>query len=464
MLTKEFNNIFFRKYAHKRAVSLLCIFTIFLSIFFMHSDTVLATSMPYATAQVNSSDGVNVRKSATTKSDIVFGLDNNACIHINKVVFASKTKTSATSKWYYITAEGKSGYLRSDLVDNIKYDTVSAKTTASLNYRVGAGTSMKKIGTLKKGKKITVSLAAKAKGSDSKWYRIKVGSKSYYSLAKYIKITERKSGSSSKCDVAEALLKKSTNGKKVRVVYTFTTANCKKRFSVKGSSESKGGKVPQGMAYDGSNYYILFAMDNTRQCIAKYTKDGKRKKLIEIPDNLGHLNGMTWDDINKVLLITKGNQYKIYTYCPSTGEFGTASTKPRSNSGVAFDSKSNLLYFTSKGTGKTKGYVNCYQADGKYTYESCINRCTRSGTYYVQDCAAYNGFIFHCISTGTKTGNQNYIDVYRASDSSYLGTIQFEMGEVESAIVRNGYLEILCNTPGVPDYIWKTNLKVTDLE
>lgn len=446
MRRKKINNVF------------LIIFII-VSTAYINTDIGCAISVPYATGKINSSDGVNVRESASTKSDISFGLNNNASIYITKIVFTTKKNTKSTKKWYFISSGGRTGYVRSDLIDNIKYYSASGKTTASLNYRVGAGTSMAKKGALKKGKKVTIALAAKAYGSSAKWYCIKMGSKVCYAKANYIKLSKTTSNNgSSKCDAAKALLKSPTNGGKVRVVYKFTSSNCKKRFSVKGDTAGGGGKVPQGMAFDSSNYYILFAMDSTKQCIVRYAKDGTRKELIPFDRNLGHLNGMTWDDTNKLLLITKGNQYDIYTYNPATEEFGTASTKPHSNSGVGYDTKLKNLAFSSKSS------INTYDADGEYTYQSCLTKCKRSGTYYVQDCAAYNGFIFHCISTGSKTGDQNYIDIYRSIDSSYLGTIQFAMGEVESAIIRNGYLEILCNTPSVPDYIWKTNLKVTDLE
>ena len=449
----------------KQNLNKFIIFTIILfTCFTFNISEVYAVSVPSAYGQINSSNGVNIRKNATTKSNRVFGLKNNTSISIQKIIFTSKNKTDKKHMWFYISASGKTGYVRSDLIDGIHYSSITAKTTASISYRVGAGTGMKKKGTLKKGRSLNIVLVAKAKGSSKKWYRINLKGKAYYVCSDHIELIESEDPiiDDNKCDAAKALLQKPTAGGSVRVVYSFTTSNCSKKFSVKGTTSTHGGKVPQGMAFDGTNYYILFAMDDA-QYIATYSSNGERLSFIQFDKDRNHLNGMTWDYTNQILLITKGNQYTIYTYDPVTETFGTASTKPYTNSGVAYDEINKWLYFTSKTEDDGRG-VYTYDADGTYTHLSSMSRCSRSGTYYTQDCAAYNGFVFHCISTGSKTGNQNYIDVYRTKDSSYLGTIQFEMGEVESAVINaNGYLEILVNT-GSSDYIWETPLKVTDLE
>ena len=145
-----------------------------------------------ATGKVNSWNGAYVRAKATTASDQVIGLVDNTKVKIKKEVFVTNDKTGAIYKWYYITAKKKKGYIRSDLVDTIKYKTTSiGKTTGKVNYRYGAGTSMKKAGRFSKGQELTIVLEAKAKDK-SVWYKVRYGKKYYYVIASKVKIVEEK--------------------------------------------------------------------------------------------------------------------------------------------------------------------------------------------------------------------------------------------------------------------------------
>lgn len=152
-----------------------------------------AETAPDATGKINSSDGAILRKSASTSSAKVGGLADNTVITIHKEIFKSKTSTAKKNRWYYVTAGSKKGYVRADLVDSIKYSTVSGKVTYKLNYRKGAGTKMAKVGTFKKGAAVTVVLNAtpvsSTKGSSIKWYKIKKGSKYYYVCAAKVKFS-----------------------------------------------------------------------------------------------------------------------------------------------------------------------------------------------------------------------------------------------------------------------------------
>ncbi len=138
---------------------------------------------------VNSRSGAYVRKSATTSSAKVALLKDNTKLTISKEAFVSKTSTAAKNKWLYVTTGGKTGYIRSDLVDGISYSAVTGVTTDALNYRVGPGTSMKLCGTLKKGTKVSVYMTATPYGSSTPWYKIKVGSSYYYACASWISIS-----------------------------------------------------------------------------------------------------------------------------------------------------------------------------------------------------------------------------------------------------------------------------------
>ncbi|MBQ0041381.1 MAG: hypothetical protein KBS56_05065 [Clostridiales bacterium] len=145
-----------------------------------------------ATAKINSSDGVVLRKSATTSSASIKVLADNTKITITKEIFKTKNSTAKEDKWYYVTVGKKKGYVRSDLVDTVKYST-SSKTTATeaLNYRKGAGARMPVVDTFKKGASITRVLPAKASNDSATWYKIKlkVNSKTkyYYVCGSYLK-------------------------------------------------------------------------------------------------------------------------------------------------------------------------------------------------------------------------------------------------------------------------------------
>lgn len=159
----------------------------------LHPINTYATSAPTASAKVNSSSGAYLRKSSSTTSASVALLDDNTSLVIHKEVFKSKTSTAAKNRWYYVTAGSYKGYIRADLVDSIKYSSVKSKVTGSVAYRKGAGTKMKKAGTLKKGKTVNVYLESRpvssTRGSSAKWYKIRIGSKYYHVCSSKIKLT-----------------------------------------------------------------------------------------------------------------------------------------------------------------------------------------------------------------------------------------------------------------------------------
>lgn len=144
------------------------------------------------TGRVNSCDGVNVRSSSSTSSSIITALSDNTKVNLLGIIFKSTTSTSATKKWFKVSVNGKTGYIRSDLIDSISYPGVKAVTTASVNYRVGAGIKMTKKGTFKKGTEVTICLKAtpvsSTAGTSKTWYMVKVGSKRYYAVSTYFKI------------------------------------------------------------------------------------------------------------------------------------------------------------------------------------------------------------------------------------------------------------------------------------
>ena len=172
--------------------SLIIIF-FFTLIMIAFSYAAFAVSAPSASGQINSPGGAVLRKSTSMKSAKKGVLPDDTGVTIHKEVFKSKTSTSKKNKWYYVTANGTEGYIRADLVDNISYGTVSGQVKAKVTYRKGAGTKMKKKGTLKKNSTVTVVLKAKpvssTKGSSSTWYKILSGGKYYYVCSNKVKLT-----------------------------------------------------------------------------------------------------------------------------------------------------------------------------------------------------------------------------------------------------------------------------------
>ncbi|MBQ3370674.1 MAG: SH3 domain-containing protein [Mogibacterium sp.] len=167
---------------------------LFASIVVLFTYGAFAASVPSANGQINSYDGAILRKSSTTSSDALCVLSDNTKVKIHKEVFKSKTSTAKTNKWYYVTANGTKGYVRADLIDNIKYGSVQGKVTDTVNYRKGAGTDMTLVGSYKSSTKVTIVLKANpvssTKGSSNTWYKIKVGTKYYYLCSSYVDLTD----------------------------------------------------------------------------------------------------------------------------------------------------------------------------------------------------------------------------------------------------------------------------------
>lgn len=185
LLEREMTTIMTRRVA--RNIVIMLVFALMV-ILFSAAGTYAASAS--GTGYVNASSGAYLRSSASTSSSKVTLLKDNTKLTISKEVFTSKTSTAATSKWLYVSVNGKNGYIRSDLVDGVSYSAVSGRTTDSLNYRVGAGTSMTRKGTLSKGAAVNVYMTAQAYGSSTPWYKVKVGSSYYYACATWISVSD----------------------------------------------------------------------------------------------------------------------------------------------------------------------------------------------------------------------------------------------------------------------------------
>ena len=432
------------------AFVVLCIYAL-LPLLPVSGEAYTANAAP--TAAGKTTDAVNVRKGASTSTRSLGVIKKGTKLTITKEIFTSATSSSASTRWYAVKGGGKKGYIRADLVKITSYKTAKATATDDLNYRSGAGTSMRRKGTVSFGTKVKAYLPAKASGSSTTWYKVKIGNASGYMSGDYLDFSNSIGKVKNKKEIAKNLLARATNGGRERFVYTFDEDNCKKKLKVNGFGN---GWVPQGVAYTGKYYYVLFGMWDG-QSIVTYSASGKRIRATRLPYNIGKPNAMTWNPQTGLCYIFKGSQYKIYTWNPKTNKFGTART-PYSSSGVAYDKTTKKIYTTSLSC------LHVYSSDGKFRHEKTFDKCYHSGRSYVQDCGAYGGFIFHAMSGPNKFG-KNYLDVYRAKDGKYLGSIAVYLGELESVIVDNeGYVELLVNHGGTfTEYIWKTPLNVKNM-
>lgn len=412
------------------------------------------------TGSINSAD-VNLRQAASTSSTALGVLSKGTRVTIQSEEFTKSKSAKAVNRWYYVTAGKLSGYVRADLVSNISYGGSPAVTTDAVNYRKGPATTFKKLGAVSGGTPVTLLIPAKRSGSGETWYKAVVNGKNAYLTSKYVNANAAAPASSpapatnlaGKSPIAAALLSGPTYGGSARVVYTFDTKNCRKVCAVKGYS---GISTPQGFAYNGSVFYVLYGTV-AGQRIVTYSNSGQRIAATKFAFGIGHPNGITWDPVTGLCYIFKGNGKRIYTWNPATNQFGKGTT-PYSSSGVGYDNATNLIYASSH-TG-----IRAYSADGSFSHKKLFPRCSHGIRHYIQDCGAGEGFIFHGIS-GSNKKKTNFLDIYRAADSAYLGSVKITIGEYESAVVGNdGYLYLLINTSGKKDYIWKTPLNVNELK
>lgn len=145
-----------------------------------NTPSVFAANNYYAAAEINSPEGAYLRKGPSKKTNRLALMKHKTKITIIREYYTEKSNSHISTRWYYIKVGKRNGYVRADLVKNIRYTARSAWAKDNLNYRIGAGTSMKNKGTFKKGSPVKVVLESRAYNSNKVWYRIKLGSVYYY--------------------------------------------------------------------------------------------------------------------------------------------------------------------------------------------------------------------------------------------------------------------------------------------
>ncbi|MBR2674904.1 MAG: SH3 domain-containing protein [Mogibacterium sp.] len=147
-----------------------------------------------ASGVVKCKDGAILRSKASTKGERRAVLKYGTPLIIRKEVFTSESKNGATKKWYRVTSTKGSGFIRSDLVKIKTYGSATAKSNNIVIYRKGAGNKMKKVGQLKKNSSFIAVMEAKAKGSTTPWYKVKVNLKYCYVKGSGISLSNIQSG------------------------------------------------------------------------------------------------------------------------------------------------------------------------------------------------------------------------------------------------------------------------------
>ena len=233
----------------------------------------------------------------------------------------------------------------------------------------------------------------------------------------------------------------------MHILYRLSEDNCERVQTVKGAD---GATVPQGFAYVAGDYIIAYGMDKPQRFV-QYRSEGE--PLMYIPGmDLGHPNGFAWRG-------TAGYSVRGYStkcvICELDEDKYSAFDLKYSASGIAYDIRRDMFYTSSITT------LVSYTAD--FEVDKVMPVIRRSGKYYNQDCGGHAGIMMRCISGEDKHGI-NYVDLYDMINCKYLGSVECELSEVESAAVDDdGYMLLLCNTTKAEDYIYRTPINIDDL-
>ena len=244
----------------------------------------------------------------------------------------------------------------------------------------------------------------------------------------------------------------SAGGASAHIIYHLDSDNCE---VVKRITGAGGAVIPQGLGYTGDKYIVAYGMGSPNRVIS-FDADGDGKEVSAPTVSMGHPNGFTYADENKLCYCVRGWTNKVYTYEPASDKYSSINLS-YGCSGIGYDRKEKLLYTCSRTA------MVAYDISNGYSVEYRCGVVSHSGKMYTQDCGGYAGIMFRCLSGSSKHGI-NYIDLYHMPTGRYLGTISCDLSEVESCIVDDeGFLEILANNSSSTDYIWKTDLNIDTL-
>lgn len=135
--------------------------------------------------RIAAEDGAVLRSATSTDANKKAIIEKGTRVSIVREIFREDGKTAAETKWYLVKADGKKGYVRSDLVNEVCHTAVQGYTTGKVNYRTGPSVSYEKLGKLKAGAAVTILGKARLAGQ-SMWYKAQINGITSYISKKYI--------------------------------------------------------------------------------------------------------------------------------------------------------------------------------------------------------------------------------------------------------------------------------------
>ena len=249
----------------------------------------------------------------------------------------------------------------------------------------------------------------------------------------------------------------SSAGAAVNVIYYVGPDNCEAVKAIVG--DGPNADIPQSFDCTDDSYVVAYGMyDTDSQRIITFDKEGDGKN-ISVPDIvIGHPNGFAYSDKSKTCYCVAGGSGRAVTYKPETGEYGTYNFSHGGHA-LGYDSIEDCMYACSGGS-----LIMYRNTDDGFVKEHIYGSAHHATSLYGQDCGGHAGIMMRCLSPKSDTHGTNYVDLYDMKHGMYLGTVQCELSEVESAAVdEDGYMLLLGNTSDYTDYIWKTPINIEDI-
>lgn len=197
--------------------------------------------------------------------------------------------------------------------------------------------------------------------------------------------------------------------------------------------------VPQSMSLVNGNFVISYASHSGNAgALVEYDQNGNRVRESST-SGMGHANGSTYNP-NTGKIYTVRTHRSIWSPLCTTfnaEDFSGAGSfnLPKNCSGIAYDGTLNK-YYLSKGN-------EIYITDTDFKVEKFIWKKIRYN--HAQDIGGAEGVVMVCTWV---SGNESYIDMYRATDGAYIGGYSVPIGEIESVVMVDKHLVLLMNNSG----------------
>ncbi|MCD8300385.1 MAG: hypothetical protein LUC41_04335 [Clostridiales bacterium] len=225
-----------------------------------------SSSTTYTTYKTTTS--VNYRTGAGTSYSVKGTLASGTQIQVED----GYSTTANGYTWYRFNLNGTDYYIASNYVTKVSSSSSSSssssgsssttyttyKTTTSVNYRTGAGTSYSVKGTLASGTQIQVEDGYSATANGYTWYRFKLNGTNYYIASKYVTKVSSSSGSSSTTYTTYKTTTRVNYRNGAGTTYTVkgTLASGTQIQVEDGYSTTANGYTWYRFKLNGTNYYI----------------------------------------------------------------------------------------------------------------------------------------------------------------------------------------------------------------